>query len=189
MYQPLNSRVILAAWKAAKGNAVDVVEGSPTSTGVTWGPVSVIPRAATIGTPAIAEASTGGSRGVLYVLWQGQGGAHPIDFATAADPLKGVTKWSAPRALPSAVKTGAAPSAQALGTATAYPLLIVFQAVHGSALFYVTLAANGKATSPLPVPHIRSMNGTAISTGVLAAQSPDPGQVLYEPFVRACAGC
>lgn len=120
-------------------------------------------------------------------MWRVPGSAGQVDFATTEEPLRGIAKWSAPRALPSSVSTGAPPSAEALGKDATFPLLIVFRARHGSALSYVTLARGGTATSPLSVPHFRSFNGTAISPGVLAAQ--DPGHVFYQPFVRACAGC
>jgi len=190
VYRPQHSNVIIVTWKAARGSAIDFVVGLHTASGrVKWGKVGVIKGAATSTTPAIAEASTGGKSGKVYVLWKAPGAAGPIDFATTADPVHGSPTWSAPRALPHTVRTGAAPSAQALGKDKSYPLLVVFRALKGSALLYVTLAKDGKTTSPLAVPHIRSLNGTTISPGVLAAEAPDPLNVFYEPFVRPCAGC
>src|SRR5262249_37861461 len=113
-----------------------------------------------------------------------------IDFSVTEDPVQAQAKWAGPRALPTSVRTGAPPSAQAIGQGTTgltYPLLIVFRALHGAALSYVTLNAKNQVIKPLPVPHIRASNGTAISPGVLAAQ--DPGNVVYEPYVRPCGGC
>jgi len=188
VYRPLNSNLIVVTWRAASGHAVDYIVGFPSSAGgVKWEQVATIPRSAATGTPAIAEASTGSQSGLLYALWRVPGNSGQIDFATAPEPVRGQAKWSAPRALPSSVKTGAPPSAQAIGKGLAYPLLIVYRARHGAALSYVTLSAKNQTTKPLPVPHIRSSNGTAISPGVLAAE--DPGNVFYEPFVRPCGGC
>lgn len=190
IYRPLHSNVIVITWQAASGHAVDYIVGFPTSTSagaVKWTDVFTIPRSAATGTPAITEVSTNGQGGLLYAVWQVPGNSGQVDFATAPDPVQGQAKWSAPRALPSPVKTGAPPSAQAIGKGLAYPLMVVFRARSGAALSYVTLNAKGQASKPLPVPHLRSSNGTAISPGVLAAQ--DPGKVFYEPFVRPCGGC
>ncbi len=188
--QPLHSNIIVVTWKAASTGAVDYIVGFPGPSGaVRWGRVLAVPDATTAGTPAIAEASTSSQNGDVYVLWRVPGSTGRIDFAVALEPSRGIAKWSAPRVLPSSVRTGAPPSAQAIGQGSTFPLLVVFRARHGSALSYVTLGRDGKATSPLSVPHIRAFNGTGISPGLLAAQSPDPGQVFYEPFVRACAGC
>jgi hypothetical protein len=190
VFRPLHSNVILVTWRAASGRGIDYVVGDPDSAGkVTWGAVGVIPHATTASTPALAEASTGSHGGPVYVLWQVPGSAGRIGFSTTPEPAKGVARWSAPRLLPSSVSTGQAPSAQAIGKNLAFPLLVVFGARHGSALSYLTLAKNGTITGPLKVPQLRSSNGTAISADVLAAEAPDPGQIFYEPFVRACAGC
>lgn len=188
VYRPLHSNVILVAWKAASSDAVDFVVGSLAAGQVTWGRIGIIPRAATTTTPAIAEASTSGKGGLIYVLWRGPGRSRPIDFTATADPLSALPRWNAPRALPATVRTGAAPAAQAIGKGLSFPLLVVFRTLRGTAFHYVTLARDGKVTGPLTVPHIRSMHGAAISPGVLAAEAPDPG-VFYEPFVRPCAGC
>ncbi|HET7014062.1 MAG TPA: hypothetical protein VFI65_09130 [Streptosporangiaceae bacterium] len=188
VFRPLHSNIIVVTWQAASGHAVDYIVGIPSPAGpVKWEQPGSIPRSAATGTPAIAEASTGSQNGLLYVLWQLPGSSGQVDFATTPDPVPGQVKWSPPRALPSSVKTGAPPSAQAIGKGLTYPLLVVFRAQHGAALSYVTLSAKGKVTKPLPVPHIRSSNGTAISPGVLAAE--DPGNVFYEPYVRPCGGC
>jgi hypothetical protein len=190
VFQPLHSDAIVVAWKAATGNAVDDIVGlTEPAGGVKWGKVGVIPMASTTRPPTIAEASTGSGSGRVYVLWQGPGTTGPVDYATTADPVSLAPKWTSPRSLPSSVRTGAAPSAQAIGKSSSYPLLVVFRAQHGPALLYVTLASNGKVTGPLGVPRIRSLNGTAISPGVLAAEAPDPGSVFLEPFVRPCPGC
>lgn len=188
VFQDLHSNVVVVAWRATSGNALDDIVGFPSSAGhVKWGDVETVTGATTAGTPAIAEASTGTSGGELFILWQVPGSAGQLDFATTPDTLRADVKWTAPRALPPSVKTGAAPSAIAIGKGQTFPLLVVFRARHGSALSYVTLVSSLKATSPLSVPHLTAPNGTAISPGVLAAQ--DPGQVFYVPFVRACAGC
>lgn len=189
VYRPQHSNLILVTWQAASGHAVDYIVGFPSPAGgVKWEAPGSIPRAAATGTPAIAEASTSSQDGLLYVLWQLPGSSGQIDFATTPDSLLGQARWSAPRALPPSIRTGAPPSAQALGKSmTTYPLLIVFRARRGAALSWTTLSAKGQATKPQPVPHLRSSNGTAISPGVLAAE--DPGKVFYEPFVRPCAGC
>jgi hypothetical protein len=187
VYRPHNSDVILVTWKAVKGHAVDDIVGFGTPAGgLRWGQVGVIPRAATTGTPAIGEVSTATGRGLVYVFWTGLGTAGPVDFTTTPDPVSGSPKWTVPRALPASVKSGAAPSAQALGKSASYPLLVVFRALRGSALRYVTLAKSGRVAGPFGVPHLRSLNGTAISPGVLAAEAPDPGEIFY---VRPCAGC
>lgn len=189
VYRPLHSNVIILAWKAASSDAVDFVVGFPSADGpVKWGRIGAIPRAATTTTPAVAEASTSGKSGRVYVLWRGPSRSGPIDFTATADPLSQLPKWNAPRALPGTVRTGAAPAAQAIGKGLSFPLLVVFRVLRGTAFQYVTLARNGKVTGPLMVPHIRSTHGAAISPGVLAAVSPDP-KVFYEPFVRPCAGC
>lgn len=188
VFQALHSNVIVVAWRATSGNALDDIVGFPSSSGqVKWGTVGTVAKAATAGTPAIAEVSTGTSGGELFLLWQVPGGAGQLDFATTPDTPRADVKWSTPRALPPPVKTGAAPSAIAIGQGQTFPLLVVYRARQGSALSYVTVGRGLKATSPLSVPHIRASNGTAISPGVLAAE--DPGRVFYEPFVRACAGC
>jgi hypothetical protein len=189
VYRPLHSNLIVVTWQAAGGHAVDYIVGFPTTAGeVKWEAPGSIPRAAATGTPAIAEASTGSQDGLVYVLWRVPGSSGQLDFATTPDSQLRQAKWSAPRALPPSVRTGAPPSAQALGQSmTTYPLLIVFRARHGTALSWTTLSARGQVTKPQPVPRLRSSNGTAISPGVLAAQ--DPGNVFYEPFVRPCAGC
>jgi hypothetical protein len=185
VYRPQNSDVILVTWKAAKGRAVDDVVGFSTPAGgLKWGKVGIIPGAATTSTPTIAEVSTGKGRGQVYVFWKGPGTAGPVDFAITSDPVSGSPKWTSPRALPSSVKSGSAPSALAFGKSTSYPLLVVFRALSGSALMYVELAKNGRATGPFRVPHLRSLNAPAISPGILAAE--DPGQIFY---VRPCAGC
>jgi hypothetical protein len=190
VYSAQHSGAVIVAWKAAKGNAIDFIVGISTGgSEVRWGQIGEIPRAATTTTPAIAEASTGKGTGQIFVVWKGLGRAASIQFATTTDPLGLFPKWSAPHVLPATVKTGAAPSAQAIGSGVGFPVLIVFQGVRVSTLFYLTLARNDKVTGPLRVPHIRSVNGTAINPGVLAAQAPDPGEVFYQPFVRACPGC
>lgn len=189
VYRPLHSNVILVAWKAASSDAVDFIAGTPSADGpVRWGRIGVIPRAATTTTPAVAEASTSGKSGLVYVLWRGLGRGGPIDFTATADPLPAFPRWNAARALPASVRTGAAPAAQAIGKGLTFPLLVVFRTLRGTAFHYVTLARDGKVTGPLIVPHIRSMHGAAISPGVLAAVSPDP-MVFIEPFVRPCGGC
>jgi hypothetical protein len=188
VYRPLHSNLIVVTWQAADGHAVDFIVGFPSPSGqLKWQAPGSIPRSAATGTPAIAEASTNSQSGVLYALWQVPGSSGQVDFATAPDPVRDQPKWSAPRALPASVRTGAPPSAQAIGKELTYPLLVVYRARHGAALSYVTLSAKGQLTKPLPVPHLRSSNGTAISPGVLAAE--DPGNVFYEPFVRPCGGC
>ncbi len=188
VFRPLHSNLIVVTWQAASGHAVDYIVGIPSPAGpVKWEQAGSIPRSAAAGTPAIAEVSTGSQNGLLYVLWQLPGNSGQIDYATAPEPVQGQAKWSFPHPLPRTVRTGAPPSAQALGKGLAYPLLVVFRALHGAALSYVTLSAKGQVTKPQPVPHFRSSNGTAISPGVLAAE--DPGDVFYQPFVRACPGC
>lgn len=189
IYRPMHSNLIVLTWRAASGHAVDYIVGFPSPAGVVkWEAPGSIPRSAATGTPAIAEASTSSQNGLLYVLWQVPGNSGQIDFATTQESQLRQAQWSAPRALPPSVRTGAPPSAQALGQAmTTYPLLVVFRARHGAALSWITLSAKGQVTKPQPVPHLRSFNGTAISPGVLAAE--DPGKVFYEPFVRPCAGC
>ncbi len=145
----------MVAWQATSGNALDYIVGFPSSAGhVKWGDVETVTGATTAGTPAIAEASTGTSGGELFILWQVPGSAGQLDFATAPDTLRAEVKWTAPRALPPSVKTGAAPSAIAIGKGQTFPLLVVFRARHGSALSYVTLVSGLKATSPLRVPHL-----------------------------------
>lgn len=190
VYSAQHSGAVLVVWKAAKSDAIDFIAGiSVGGSEVRWGQVGEIPRAATTTTPAIAEASTSTSTGQIFVVWKGLGRAASIQFATTTDPLQLSPKWSARHVLPATVKTGASPSAQAIGAGSTFPVLIVFRGVRVSTLFYLTLARNDKITGPLRVPHIRSANGTAINPGVLAAQAPDPGKVFYEPFVRACPGC
>jgi hypothetical protein len=189
VYRPLHSNVILVAWKAAQSDAIDFVAGTLSASGqVQWGRIGIIPRAATTTTPAIAEASTSGKSGLVYVLWRGLGRGAPIDFTATADPLPEFPRWNAVRALPASVRTGAAPAALAIGKGQSFPLLVVFRTLRGTAFHYVILARDGKVTGPLVVPHIRSMHGAAISPGVLAAVSPDP-RVFIEPFVRPCGGC
>ncbi len=188
VFRPLNSNIIVVAWPAAQGHAIDYIVGFPTAAGgVKWAAPGMIPQSNATGTPALAEVSGTTQGGVLYAAWQVPGNAGQVDFSTAPEPTLGGAKWSLPRALPPSVKTGAPPSAQAIGKNLAYPLMIVFRARHGAALSYVTLNAKGQVSKPLPVPHLRSSNGTAISPGVLAAE--DPGNVFYEPFVRPCGGC
>ncbi|HXS66008.1 MAG TPA: hypothetical protein VN767_24415 [Streptosporangiaceae bacterium] len=188
VFRPLHSNLIVVTWQAASGRAVDYIVGIPSPAGpVKWEQGGSIPRSAATGTPAIAEVSTGSQKGLLYVLWQVPGSSGQVDYATAPEPVRGQAKWSFPHALPPSVRTGAPPSAQAIGKGLTYPLLVVFRAQHGAALSYVTLSAKGKVTKPVPVPHIRSSSGTAISPGVLAAEDPD--DVFYEPFVRPCPAC
>lgn len=190
VYSAQVSGAVIVVWKAAKGDAIDFIVGMPAGiNGVKWGQTGQIPRAATTTTPAITEASTGKGAGQILVVWKGTGRPAPIQFATTADPLRFSPKWTAPRTLPAKVRTRAAPSAQAIGAGAAFPVLVVFQGVSGSTLFYVTMDRNGKVTGPFKVPQIRSVNGTAITPGILAAQAPDPGKVFYEPYVRICPGC
>ncbi|HET9894571.1 MAG TPA: hypothetical protein VFQ44_06515 [Streptosporangiaceae bacterium] len=185
--QPLHSDAIVVTWRGA-GGAVDDIVGFPSASGlVKWATGGAIPLATTASTPAIAEVSTGSESGRIFAVWQVPGSTGRVQFAIAADTAQGALKWSVPRALPPAVSTGAAPSAIAIGQDSAFPLLVVYRARHGSALSYVTLASGGRVAGPFSVPHIRSFNGTAISPGLLAAE--DPGDVFYEPFVRVCAGC
>jgi hypothetical protein len=189
VYTALHSNAVLLVWKAASGDAIDFVVGVPDFPTVKWGKIGEIPRAATTATPAIAEVSTGKGVGEIFVLWKAPGKTGPVDFALTTDPLRPFPRWTSPRSLSPKIRTGASPSAQAAGTGTLFPLLVVFQVARGPVLEYVTLAKNGAITGPLKVPHIGSVNGTAINPGVLAAEAPDPRKVFYEPFVRPCAGC
>jgi hypothetical protein len=187
VYRPVHANLIVVTWQAASGHAVDYIVGLPSAKGtVTWEPVGTIRQSAATGTPAIADVSTGSKNDLLYALWQVPGNTGRIDFATAPVAALGQGKWSVPRALPPSVRTGAAPSALAIGKAMAYPLLVVFRARSGSALSFITLSAKNQVPRPRPVPHFRSSDGTAISPGVLAAVGR--GRVRYE-LARACAGC
>lgn len=187
VYRPVHANIIVVTWQSASRHAVNYIVGLPSAKGsVTWEPVGTIRQSDATGTPAIADVSTGSQNDLLYALWQVPGSTGRIDFATAPVAALGQGKWSVPRALPSSVRTGAAPSALAIGKASAYPLLVVFRARSGSALSYVTLSVKGQVTRLRPVPHFRSSDGTAISLGVLAAA--DRGKVHYE-LARACAGC
>jgi hypothetical protein len=189
VYRPLHSNVIVVAWKAASGSALDYVVGSPDAFGdLTWGAIGTIPRAAAAGPPTIAEASTGAHNGQLYAFWQAKGSTGRVDFATAADHGSATLKWGHPHLLPGSVRTDATPSAQAIGPTLGYPLLVVFRDRPGATLSYVTLAANGKVTGPVDVPHFRGTAGTAISPGVLASAESVTHGVRYE-LVRPCAGC
>jgi hypothetical protein len=192
VYSPSNSDVVLVAWKSATGDAIDYSVGrlEDNDSRLVWQNFSVIPKASATSAPAIAEVSTSPDSGRIYVLWTGTGRTGPVDFATTADPLSaGRLKWTAPAALPASVRSGAAPAAQAIGTQASYALLVVYRALRGSALYYVTIAKGGKVSKPLEVPHLRSANGPALTQGVLAAQSPDPDSIFYQTYVRACAGC
>jgi hypothetical protein len=205
VYGLRHSAQIFVTWKAATGHAIDYVLGAASAKAgvVTWGKIGVIPGAATIGTPAVAEASTAeastakastakastGKGGRLYVLWQGLGRRGPLDVAWTADPVAARPVWTSPVAFPSAVMTSNVPAGQATGTGGSYPLLVVYRAWRGSGLLQVTLAASGKVTRPQKVPALRSRYGPALFAGTLAATAPDPGEVFYERQVHPCAGC
>jgi len=190
VYSPSNSDVVLVTWKSAIGDAIDYSVGRLADNDrLIWLKGSVIPKAKATSAPAIAEVSTGIASGQIYVLWTGPGRTGPVEFATTADPFAGRPRWTAPAALPASVRSGAAPAAQAIGTQASYALLVVYRALSGSALYYVTIAKGGKVSKPLEVPNLRSANGLALTQGVLAAQSPDPDSIFYQTYVRACAGC
>jgi hypothetical protein len=190
-YSPFYSDVVVVAWKSATGDAIDYSVGrlEDNDSRLVWQNFSVIPKASATSAPAIAEVSTSPDSGRIYVLWTSTGRTGPVEFATTADPFAGRPRWTAPAALPASVRSGAAPAAQAIGTQASYALLVVYRALRGSALYYVTIAKGGKVSKPLEVPHLRSANGLALTQGVLAAQSPDPDSIFYQTYVRACAGC
>jgi hypothetical protein len=187
VYRPVHANIIVVTWQAASRHAVDYIVGIPGSKGtVTWEPGGTIKQSDAVGTPAIADVSTGSKSDLLYALWQVPGSTGRIDFATAPVAALGQGKWSVPRALPASVRTGAAPSALAIGKAMAYPLLVVFRARSGSALSYVTLSVKGQVTKRRPVPHLHGADGLDLSPGILAAALAF--KVHYES-VRPCAAC
>jgi hypothetical protein len=196
VYSPQHSRFVVVAWTAATTSAVLVIAGIPLKSGVVrWGQVTRIAGARASGSPAIAEANVPGAGGRLFVLWRSAGNLGRIVTSFTADPLRLKPGWSQPMTLSSKVTTAAAPAAQAIGTGGTFPFLLVYLAVRGTTLHYVTLSARGTTSSPLRVPGLTTDEAPALSSGILAATAPPApagartpsGQEIY--YIRICPGC
>ncbi len=185
VFSVLHSGDVFLAWAASNTHRVDYVVGRIAGRSIIWGEIAHIPGALATAAPAVSEASTSGAAGRIYVLWR-RPNSGLIAGAATADPLSGHQAWTP---ISSAIQTGAAPAATAIGANGSYPLLVVYRAPKGSQLLYATINAAGPLThkASWTVPKLSSQVGGALLPGILAAT--DPGNVDYEPFVRVCAGC
>jgi hypothetical protein len=185
VFSPLHSDTVFVTWKAGSSRAIDYVIGEVVGSSITWGKIAKIPGAQTVGSPAVAEASTGKTAGRLYVLWTTASGL--ITGASTADPLaKGPVTWNA---VASKVIGGAAPAATAIGPDSGFPLLVAYRSQKSSQLLYAQLFAHGPLTheKDWTVPKLTSKSGPAVLPGVLAATDPDVDLMTY--YVRACPAC
>ena len=196
VYSPLHSRSVFVTWRAARTNDVDVIAGVPSAAGfVSWSKVTAIPSASTTASPAVAEVNLVGGPGRLYVVWRGTGTRDQIFRAFTEDPLASPPIWSKPVAFGPRVVTATSPTAQAIGAAGGFPLLLVYRAAKGTALMYVTLSDRGAASRPLRVPHLASLDAPALYDNVLAATAPSAASAATAPsghpipYIRICPGC
>ncbi len=187
VFSLLHSKLVIVTWTAAD-HTVDYVIGQPSASGgaITWGPVLAIPGSTAASTPTVAEASVSDTSGRVYVLWRGLG-SNAVEFSSTPDPLASQPGWTTPIALAGRL-TGAAPAAAGVGTAGAYPLLIVYRALHSAHLLYVTLASNGTLSPQEVVPDLMSESGPALADGTLAETTTTTRHIRYEQY-HICGDC
>ncbi len=187
VFSPLHSGKVFLSWRVAGGSRIGYLAGSTTSTDpLKWGPARILPGARTTGSPDVTEASAGPAKGRLYVLWRtaagSPGGSGRIAYATTADPLAGVPRWSVPVSLRRGIMTGATPAAQAIGHDATWPLLIVYR--HGSMLEQVTMTESGTLSNQQAVPFLVTHEAPSLFGSILAVTL-----MVRVYYVRACSGC